>query len=136
MLVSTFAPSILKNCFGTARNFPTSLGSNTILKTLVEGSAAEVKKVISRQGVRASITQLQKLELPRETRRRRNHIFVRCLADSQTKAFAKLKRFPNKETARQLVDDFTHSPSSSMGKLKDTIEDLKDSVKRKYHVIS
>ena len=115
---------------------PTPPGSNTTLKTLVEGSAAEVKKVISRQGVKASITQLQKLELPRETRRRRNRMFIRCLADSQAKAFAELKKFPNKETAQQLIEDFTHSPNSTVGQLKDTTEDLKDSLKRKYHAMS
>ena len=63
-------------------------------------------------------------------------MFICSLADSQTKAFTKLKKFPNKETVQQLIDDFTHSPSSSMGKLKDTTEDLKDSLKRKYQAMS
>ena len=132
VLVSTFAASMLKTCFGTGKDVPTPLGSSTVLKTLVGGSAAEVKKVISRKGIKASITQLQKLELPREVRRRRNRIFVRCLADSQAKAFTKLKGFPNKETCQQIMDDFTHSPSC-MGKLKDTIENQKDAMKKKYH---
>ena len=92
--------------------------------------------MISRQGVKASITQLQKLELPREVRRRRNRMFVRCLADTQAKAFTRLKGFPNKETASQIMEDFTHSTSSCMGKLKDTTEDLKDSMKKKYHAMS
>ena len=136
LLVSTFARSILETCFGTGKKVSTPSGSNTTLKTLVESSAAEVKRVISRHGVKASITQLQHLELPREMRRRRNRMFIHCLADRQTKALNKLKKFPNKETVQQLIDDFTHSPSSSMGKLKDTTEDLKDSLKRKYHAMS
>ena len=76
---------------------------------MVKGSAAEVKKVISRQGVKAAITQLQKLELPREERRRRNRLFVRCLADRQAEAFIELKKLPNKEAAQQIVDDYTHA---------------------------
>ena len=135
MIFLTFAAPMLKASFGTGKDVAALLGLNTILKILVKGSAAEVKKVISRQGVKASITQLQKLELPRETRRRRNRLFVRCLADTQAKAFAKLKGFPNKETSSQIMDDFTHSPSSCMGKLKDSIEDLKDAMKEMYDAI-
>ena len=82
--------------------------------------------MISRQGGRASITQLQKLELPREERRMRNRTLVRCLANSQAKAFVKLKGFPNKKTARQIVDDYNHSPSSLVGQAKDRVEDLTD----------
>ena len=112
MLVSTLAAPILKLCFGTGKEVPLQSGTTSILSTLVKGSVAEVKKVISRQGVKAAITQLQKLELPREERRRRNHLFVRCLADRQAEAFIKLKKLPNKEGAQQIVDDFTHSPTS------------------------
>ena len=97
MLVSTLAAPILKLCFGTGEQLSPLSGTSNILRTLVKGSAAEVKKVISRQGVKAAITQLQKLELPREERRRRNRLFVRCLADTQGKAFSRLKKFPNKE---------------------------------------
>ena len=97
VLVSTLAAPMLKLCFGTGKEVPLRSGTTTILSTLVKGSAAEVKKVISRQGVKAAITQLQKLELPREERRRRNRLFVRCLADTQGKAFSRLKKFPNKE---------------------------------------
>ena len=86
---------MLKTCFGTGKDVQKPPGTSTLLKTLVRGSAAEVKKVISRQGVKASITQLQKLELPREVRRRRNRMFVRCLADTQAQAFTWLKGFPN-----------------------------------------
>ena len=92
--------------------------------------------MISRQGVKASITQLQKLELPREVRRRRNRMFVRCLADTQAQAFTRLKGFPNKETSLQIMEDFTHSTSSCMANLKDTIEDKKDTMKTKYDAMS
>ena len=132
MLVSAFAASLLKLCFGSGKEVPLPTGTTTILNTLVKGSPAEVKKVISRQGIKAAITQLQKLELPREERRRRNRLFVRCLALRQAEAFIKLKKFPNKETAQQIVDDFTHSPTSLIGKLKDKAEDLKKKAKKKY----
>ena len=62
-------------------------------------------------------------------------MFVYCLADTQAKAFTKLKGFPNKETSSQIMEDFIHSTSSCMGKLKDTTEDKKDSMKMKYHAM-
>ena len=136
VVISAFAGSILKSCFGTGREAQTPTGTTTILRTLVKGSAAEVKKVISRQGGRASITQLQKLELPREERRMRNRTLVRCLANSQAKAFIKLKGFPNKETARQIVDDYNHSPSSLVGQAKDRVEDLTNFMSSKFQALS
>ena len=126
VLISALAASALKFCFGTDKEVPLGSGTTSILRTLVKGSAAEVKKVISRQGVKAAITQLQKLELPREERRRRNRLFVRCLADRQAEAFIKLKKLPNKEAAQQIVDDVTRTPSSCLGKKKDAIDDLKN----------
>ena len=132
LIFSVLAAPMLKASFGTGKEVPAIPGSNTVLKILVAGSAAEVKEVIRRQGIEASITQMQKLELPRETRRRRNCLFVRCLADTQAKAFTKLKGFPNKETSSQIMDDFTHSSSSCMGRFKDSIENLKDTMKEKY----
>ena len=101
------------------------------MRTLVKGSAAEVKKVISRQGVRASITQLQNLELPRKERQRRNHVLVHCLGNSKAEAFIKLKKVPNKEAVQQVLDDFNHD--SCMGKVKDVMEDRKDRAKKFYH---
>ena len=132
VLVSTLAAPILKLCFGTGKEVSLPSGTTSILSTLVKGSAAEVKKVISRQGVKAAITQLQKLELPREERRLRNRTVVRCLANSQAKAFVKLKGFPNKKTARQIVDDYNHSPSSFLGQAKDRVEDLTNFMSSKF----
>ena len=131
VLVSFIAGPVLELCFGSGRELSSSSGVNDILKTLVKGTTDEVKQVISRQGVKASITQLQKLELPREVRRTRNRIFVRCLADGQAKAFTKLKKFPNKEAVQQVLDDHSHSAFSCKGKLQDSAQDLKDSVTRK-----
>ena len=59
-------------------------------------------------------------------------MFVHCLADTQAQAFIRLKAFPNKETSSQIMEDFNHSPDSCMGSMNDTIEDLKDSMKKKY----
>ena len=87
-------------------------GGNTILKIFVDGSTTEVKKVIAEQKISSSLAQLQKLDLPRERRRRINRKIVISLAAGQAKAFAKLKRLARKETAQQVIDDFTHSPSS------------------------
>ena len=61
---------------------------------------------------------------------------VICLAAGQATAFAKLKKLAKQETAKQVLDDFTHSPSSCMGRLKDNTEDLKDSMKNKFHTMS
>ena len=133
MLVSTLAAPILKLCFGTGKEALLGSGTTSILSTLVKGSAAEVKKVISRQGVRAVITQLQKLELLREERRRRNRLFVRSIADRQAKAFIELKKIPNKEPAQQIVDDFIHSPTSLIGKITDKTEVPIHKAKKKYN---
>ena len=92
--------------------------------------------MISRQGVRASITQLQKLELPRKERQKRNHVLVHCLGRTQAEAFIKLKEVPNKEAAQQVLDDFNHDPSSCMGKVKDLIADMKDRVKDFYQKLT
>ena len=77
VLISQLAAPVFKRCFGTGKDVSALPGLSPLLKILVRGSAAEVKRVISRQGIKASITQLQKLELPRETRRKRNCLFVR-----------------------------------------------------------
>ena len=47
LIFLTFAAPMLKASFGTGKDVPALLGLNTILKILVKGSAAEVKKVIS-----------------------------------------------------------------------------------------
>ena len=111
-------------------------GGNTTLKILVDGSNADVKDAICNQKISPSLAQLQKLDLPREKRRRVNRKIVICLAVGQAKAFAKLKRLAGKETARQVIEDCTHSSSSCMGRLKDNIEDVKNSMEKNYHAMS
>ena len=112
LLITMFASSIcFGTCWGTGNDVPTSPGTNTVLKTLVEGSQTEMKEVIGRPGIKASIIQLQHLELPRDKRRRRNRRLMRCLADRQAKAFAKLKQLASLEACSQIIDDFTYSPS-------------------------
>ena len=46
--MSALAATILKTCFGTGRDFTMLRGTNDILRTLVKGSTAEVKKVVNR----------------------------------------------------------------------------------------
>ena len=110
-------------------------GSNTILKIFVNGSTSEVKRVIDEQTVRSTLAQLQKLDLPKERRRRINRKIVRSLAPGQAEAFAKLKKLVRRETSQEIMDDFTHSSTSLKGKLKDATGDLKDFMKKKYHNI-
>lgn len=88
--------------------------------------------MIAEQKISSSLAQLQKLDLPRQTRRKINRKIVICLAVGQAKAFAKLKKLATKEAAQQIIDDYGHDPSSFLGRIKDKIEDLKDSIKRKY----
>ena len=102
------------------------------LKTLVEGSPAEVRRLIAEQKTSSSLAQLQNLDLPRQTRRKINRKIVICLAVGQAKAFAKLKKLATKEASQQIIEDYSHDPSSFLGRIKDKIEDLKDSIKRKY----
>ena len=118
-----FISMILPTCFrnGTLA-FP---GDSTILKTLVDGSTTDVKEVLGERKISSSLAQLQKLDLPRERRRKMNRKIVISLAAGQAKAFARLKKLATKEAAKQIIDDFTHSPDSCMGKLKDAIEDMK-----------
>ena len=111
-------------------------GSNTILKTLVDGSTEEVKKVIGESKFSSSLAQLQRLDFSKERRRSVNRKIVISLAVGQAKAFAKLKKLARRETAQQIIDDFSHTPDSCMGKLKDATEDLTDSMKEKYDAMS
>ena len=119
-------PTILQICFRNGKDFQAPPGCDTTLKILVDGSTAEVKKLIAEQRISSSLAQLQKLDLPRERRRRINRKIVVSLAAGQAKAFAKLKRLARKETAQAMIDGFSHSPDTCLGKLKDTIEDLKE----------
>ncbi len=91
-----------------------------------------MKKVIGERKINSSLAQLQKLDLPRERRRRINRKIVICLAAGQARAFAKLKTMARRETSQEIIEDFTHSTSSFMGKLKDTIENMIDFLKLKY----
>ena len=127
------ASSILLICFRKGKDFSCRFpGGNSTLKTLVSGSPTEVKEVIGDRRISSCLAQLQKLDLPREERRRINRKFVICLAAGQAKAFARLKKLAKQKTAQQVIDDFTHTPSSCKGKLKDNIDDLKEH----YHSIS
>lgn len=92
--------------------------------------------MIGDRRISSCLAQLQKLDLPREKRRRINRKFVICLAAGQAKAFTKLKKLAKQKTAQQVIDDFTHSPSSCKGQLKDNIEDLKECMEKKYHATS
>ena len=136
VLITLCSSKILVTCFRKGKDFSCPLGGSTTLKILVNGSITDVKDVIGVQNIRSSLAQLQKLDLPREKRRKINRKIVICLAVGQAKAFAKLKKLARKETAQQVIEDFTHSPSSWKGKLKDNIEDLKDSVKKNYDAVS
>ena len=93
-----FAPSILRTCFRSGKESPAPPGGDTTLKTLVNGSTTEVKKVIAEPKISSSLAQLQKLDLPRERRRRINRRIVISLAVGQAKAFAKLNKLARKET--------------------------------------
>ena len=135
-IAAYFASPILQICFRNGKDFQAPPGCDTTLKILVEGSTAEVRKLIAERRISSSLAQLQKLDLPRERRRRINRKIVVSLAAGQAKAFAKLKRLARKETAQAMIDDFTHSPDSCIGLVKDTIEDLKDSMKEKYDAMS
>ena len=134
-IITICTPTILQTCFRKGKDFSSIPGGNPTLKTLVGGSTSEVKGVVGNQRISSCLAQLQKLDLPREKRRRINRKFVICLAAGQAKAFAKLKKLAKKETAK-IIDDFTHDPSSCMGVLKDNIEEVKESMEKKYHATS
>ena len=130
------ASTILQICFRGGKDISSLSGGSSTLKTLVGGSTTEVKGVIGDRRISSCLAQLQKLDLPREKRRRINRKFVICLAAGQAKAFAKLKKLAKQKTAQQVIEDFTHSATSCKGQLKDNIEDLKDSVEKKYNTMS
>ena len=83
--------------------------------------------------MRASITQLQKLELPRKCRRERNKLLVHSLANTQAESFIKLKEIRNKKTVQRILDDFNNDSSSCMSKVKNVIEDMNDGIKKFCH---
>ena len=130
VIATPFVAQILQCCF--RNDFSAPEGVNATLKTFVNGSPTEVEIVIGERNISSSLAQLQKLDLARERRRRINRKIVICLAAGQAKAFAKLRTMSSKETSQQIIDDFTHSRDSCIGKLKDTVEDLKDFMKEKY----
>merc|ERR1719458_558669 len=130
------ASTILQTCYRRGKDISSLSGGNSTLKTLVDGSTTEVKEVIDDRRISSCLAQLQKLDLPREKRRRINRKFVICLAAGQAKAFAKLKKLAKQKTAQQVIEDFTHPATSCKGQLKDNIEDLKDSVEKKYNAMS
>merc|ERR1712061_657829 len=70
VIVTPFVAKILQFCF--RNDFSAPEGVNTTLKTFVNGSPTEVEKVIGERKISSSLAQLQKLDLPRERRRRIN----------------------------------------------------------------
>ena len=135
VFITACTPLILRTCFRNGKDFSAPRGVSTTLKTLIEGSPAEVRRLIAEQKISSSLAQLQKLDLPRQTRRKINRKIVICLAVGQAKAFAKLKKLATKEAAQQVIEDYTHDPTSCWGKIKDYAEDLKDFVVRKSVLI-
>ena len=129
--MTILCPTILSRAFGISTSTDFSSGSCTIIKTLVEGSVDDIKKVVSSPGFAVAVTQMQHLDLPREVRRSRNRQLIFCLGNSQAEAFATLKNRMNVETAHQIIQDFEHS-NTKMNRLADTIEDLKAPLKKMY----
>ena len=70
VIVSITAPLVLRTCFRGGKDFQGRPGQDKTLKTLVEGSPAEVEKLLDEEKISSSLAQLQKLDLPREKRRR------------------------------------------------------------------
>ena len=130
VIVSITAPLVLRNCFRGGKDFQGRPGQDKTLKTLVEGSPAEVEKLLDEEKISPSLAQLQKLDLPRERRRKINRKIVLCLAAGQARSFAKLKRLARRETARQVIDDYNYSAASFNGKLRDALDDLKDTMQK------
>ena len=64
-----------------------TIGTSNMLRSLTEGSVAEVKNVVSDSKISVSLCQMQHLELDRDVRRAKNKQFVICLANSQAEAF-------------------------------------------------
>ena len=128
-LVTILCPTILSRAFGVRRDADSSSGSCLIIKTLVEGSIDDIKKVVLSPGFALAVTQMQHLDLSREVRRSRNRQLIFCLGNSQSEAFATLKNMMNVETARQIIQDFEHS-NTKMNRLADIIEDLKTPLKK------
>ena len=130
VIVSITAPLVLRNCFRGGKDFQGRPGQDKTLKTLVEGSPAEVEKLLDEEKISSSLAQLQKLDLPRERRRRINRKIVLSLAAGQARSFAKLKRLVRRETARQVIDDYNYSAASFNGKLTDALDDLKATMQK------
>ena len=86
--------------------------------------------MIAERRISSSLAQLQKLDLPRERRRRINRKIVLSLAAGQARSFAKLKRLVRRETARQVIDDYNYSAASFNGKLTDALDDLKATMQK------
>ena len=108
-----------------------TIGTSNMLRSLTEGSVAEVKNVVSDSKISVSLCQMQHLELDRDVRRAKNKQFVICLANSQAEAFTAMKKRVNKETCMKIIEDFSHTPSR-LGNIKDAMEDLNTLIKKKF----
>ena len=131
VIISYFISLVLLAAFGSDRTLPKTLGYNTTLRALTNGTVAQLKEALAHPRIKESVTQLQYLELPREDRRSRNRLLVRCLDNRKTKAFINLMKSFNEEIAAKIIEDFTHS-LSHVNNIKDTLDDLRKEIKDKY----
>ena len=132
-MVSVSCPPLLSRVFGGKRNISSIDDStNNILKTLVKGSVEEVEATVESPNFSLSVTQMQHLDLPRDVRRGRNKLLVFCLGESQATAFIILKEKMSMSTAQEVIQDYKHS-NSRVERLADSVEDLKNRLKQRYH---
>ena len=132
-VVTVSCPPLLSRAFSCKRLLSNIDDSSiNLLKTLVDGSLEEVKTAVQGRKFSVSVTQMQHLDLPRKVRRGRNKLLVFCLGESQATAFVILKERMSISTAQKIIQDFKHS-NSRWEKLIDSVEDLKNCLKQKYH---
>ena len=131
VLVTVLMSFYIPYKFGKNISMNKTIGTNHVLRTLTEGSVAEVKNVVFDSKISVSLCQMQHLGLDREERRAKNKQFVICLANSQAEAFTVMKKRINKKTCMKIIEDFSHTPSR-LGNIKDAVEDLKSLIKKKF----
>ena len=87
MVVSYLASIVLLAAFGSGDTLPKTFGKNTTMRALTNGTVAQMKEALAHPRIKASVRQMQYLELAREDRRSRNRLLVRCLGNRKIKAF-------------------------------------------------
>ena len=135
MVASYLASIVLLAAFGSGDTQPKTFGKNPTMRALTNGTVAQMKGALAHPRIKASVTQMQYLELSREDRRSRNRFLVRCLGNRKIKAFINLKKNFNQEIAVKIIEDFSYSPSC-VNNLKDALEDLRGEIKDKYDATS